>query len=126
MQIVLLLGFDTEEAIWSNSNKISPVRSVYDVNEEGEVIRETNADNRMESPKRQNSNSEPVMNTGPIAVQLPQMKSFATIVNSPVKKIQSLKVSFKEMTNPDRVDNCDFVLPVAAIHAVKTKYENSL
>nr|GEV33793.1 hypothetical protein [Tanacetum cinerariifolium] len=38
----------------------------------------------------------------------------------------TLKVNFRAMMNPNKVENYDFVLLMAAVHAVKHKYENSL
>ncbi|GKB20226.1 trichome birefringence-like protein 3 [Tanacetum coccineum] len=55
-----------------------------------------------------------------------QKQTFANVVNGTDTMHNTLKVNFRAIMNLDKVDNSDFVLPMAAVHAVKHKYENSL
>ncbi|GKC00279.1 trichome birefringence-like protein 3, partial [Tanacetum coccineum] len=55
-----------------------------------------------------------------------QKQTFANVVNGTDTMRNTPKVNFRAMMNPDKVDNSDFVLPMAAVHVVKHKYENSL
>nr|GEY49237.1 RNA-directed DNA polymerase, eukaryota, reverse transcriptase zinc-binding domain protein [Tanacetum cinerariifolium] len=55
----------------------------------------------------------------------PQKQSFANVVNGSNTMRNTPKVNFKAMVNSDKVENSDFVLPIAAVHVVKHKYENS-
>ncbi|GKF71779.1 hypothetical protein Tco_0207893, partial [Tanacetum coccineum] len=53
-------------------------------------------------------------------------QSFAIVVNGSRSRRNNIKVNFRTMENPKKVDNSDFVLPVTAVHAVQHKFENSL
>ncbi|GKC89077.1 protein LAZ1 [Tanacetum coccineum] len=52
--------------------------------------------------------------------------SFASVVNGTKEVRTTQKVNFRAMVNPDKVDNSDFVLPLAAVNAMKHKFENTL
>ncbi|GJV37907.1 retrovirus-related pol polyprotein from transposon TNT 1-94 [Tanacetum coccineum] len=52
-------------------------------------------------------------------------QTFANVVNGTSTMRGTPKVNFRAMVNPDKVVNSYFVLPIAAVHAVKHKYENS-
>ncbi|GJY75261.1 RNA-directed DNA polymerase, eukaryota, reverse transcriptase zinc-binding domain protein [Tanacetum coccineum] len=144
-----ILGFDTEEAIWSNSNKISPVRSVYDVTDVGEAVRsdfyeveQVNLENEEEVLKHDKSQeafnlasdhtmkdkgkNEGWASNEAKAFQSSTKASFAHVVNNSNTSENSPKVNFREITNAKKTDKCDFILPVEAIHAIRHKYENSL
>ncbi|GJV98058.1 retrovirus-related pol polyprotein from transposon TNT 1-94 [Tanacetum coccineum] len=60
-------------------------------------------------------------------VELSQPKpSFVKVVSGSSDVRQNPKVKFKAITNSEKVEHSDFVLPVAAVKAVKHKFENSL
>ncbi|GKB92899.1 retrovirus-related pol polyprotein from transposon TNT 1-94, partial [Tanacetum coccineum] len=52
--------------------------------------------------------------------------SFVNVVNGAANSSQNPKIKFRPLTNAERVDNFDFVLPVEAVKAVIHKFENSL
>nr|GEU39556.1 hypothetical protein [Tanacetum cinerariifolium] len=59
------------------------------------------------------------------SANIPQKQSFANVVNGTNKVRPTPKVNFREIVNPMKIDNSDF-LPIAAIQAVQHKFENSL
>ncbi|GJX41722.1 retrovirus-related pol polyprotein from transposon TNT 1-94 [Tanacetum coccineum] len=52
--------------------------------------------------------------------------SFVNVVTGASNECQNPKINFRAMTNPDTIENSDFVLPVEAVQAVKHKFANSL
>ncbi|GKD81476.1 hypothetical protein Tco_1348315, partial [Tanacetum coccineum] len=52
--------------------------------------------------------------------------SFATVVNGAIEVRSTPKLNFRAMVNPDKVEHSDFILPIAAINAVKHKFDNTL
>ncbi|GJT28635.1 retrovirus-related pol polyprotein from transposon TNT 1-94 [Tanacetum coccineum] len=55
-----------------------------------------------------------------------QKPSFTSVVNGTNEIRSNPKVNFKAMVNYEKVDNSNFVLPIAEVHAVKHKFDNSL
>ncbi|GJV94535.1 TMV resistance protein N [Tanacetum coccineum] len=53
-------------------------------------------------------------------------QSFTNVVNGLNATRSSWKINFRTMVNPDKVDNSDFILPMATVNATKHKFENTL
>nr|GEV20708.1 putative reverse transcriptase domain-containing protein [Tanacetum cinerariifolium] len=60
------------------------------------------------------------------SVKKPQKPSFAIVFNGTNEVRVTPKVEFRHMVNLDKVDNSDFMLPIAAVNAAKHKFKNTL
>ncbi|GKE12337.1 retrovirus-related pol polyprotein from transposon TNT 1-94, partial [Tanacetum coccineum] len=63
---------------------------------------------------------------GTDTVNIPQKRTFANVVNGINSERVTKKVNFRAMVNLNKIENSDFVLPIAIVKAVKHKFENSL
>ncbi|GKC21323.1 hypothetical protein Tco_1023473 [Tanacetum coccineum] len=59
-------------------------------------------------------------------MQSTPIPSFAIVVNGTNTMRNTLKLNFRAMNNPNKVENSDFVLPIVAIQAMKHMFKNTL